>query len=120
MFVLEQEEYKKEGIQWEMMNFGLDLQACIDLIEKVLHPQLSLKTFVIILYFNSQWVSYLFLKKNVLYQRLQTRPSKRNYTITIWVNIQTLVNQNHKKETESRFVLEDFVSVCLANDLRRS
>jgi myosin heavy subunit len=33
--VLEQEEYKKEGIQWEMMNFGLDLQACIDLIEKV-------------------------------------------------------------------------------------
>ncbi len=34
MFVLEQEEYKKEGIQWEMMNFGLDLQACIDLIEK--------------------------------------------------------------------------------------
>ena len=36
MFVLEQEEYKKEGIQWEMMNFGLDLQACIDLIEKPL------------------------------------------------------------------------------------
>jgi myosin heavy subunit len=35
MFVLEQEEYKKEGIQWEMINFGLDLQACIDLIEKV-------------------------------------------------------------------------------------
>jgi myosin heavy subunit len=41
MFVLEQEEYKKEGIQWEMMNFGLDLQACIDLIEKVNKPQLS-------------------------------------------------------------------------------
>jgi myosin heavy subunit len=37
MFVLEQEEYKKEGIQWEMMNFGLDLQACIDLIEKVFY-----------------------------------------------------------------------------------
>jgi myosin heavy chain 6/7 len=36
MFVVEQEEYKKEGIQWEMMNFGLDLQACIDLIEKVI------------------------------------------------------------------------------------
>ena len=35
MFVLEQEEYKKEGIQWEMINFGMDLQACIDLIEKV-------------------------------------------------------------------------------------
>ena len=36
MFVLEQEEYKKEGIAWEMMNFGMDLQACIDLIEKVI------------------------------------------------------------------------------------
>jgi myosin heavy subunit len=34
MFVLEQEEYKREGISWEMMNFGMDLQACIDLIEK--------------------------------------------------------------------------------------
>ena len=34
MFVLEQEEYKKEGIHWEFINFGMDLQACIDLIEK--------------------------------------------------------------------------------------
>ena len=37
MFVLEQEEYAKEGIVWEMMNFGMDLQACIDLIEKVIN-----------------------------------------------------------------------------------
>ena len=35
MFVLEQEEYKKEGIQWEFIDFGMDLQACIELIEKV-------------------------------------------------------------------------------------
>nr|XP_019610779.1 PREDICTED: myosin-13 [Rhinolophus sinicus] len=34
MFVLEQEEYKKEGIQWEFIDFGMDLAACIELIEK--------------------------------------------------------------------------------------
>uniref|UniRef100_A0A8D1RY07 Myosin-15 n=1 Tax=Sus scrofa TaxID=9823 RepID=A0A8D1RY07_PIG len=32
--VLEQEEYRKEGIDWVPIDFGLDLQACIDLIEK--------------------------------------------------------------------------------------
>ncbi|XP_056395983.1 myosin-1B-like [Hyla sarda] len=34
MFVLEQEEYKKEGIDWEFIDFGMDLAACIELIEK--------------------------------------------------------------------------------------
>ncbi|XP_076163090.1 myosin heavy chain isoform X20 [Ptiloglossa arizonensis] len=34
MFVLEQEEYKKEGIVWQFIDFGMDLAACIELIEK--------------------------------------------------------------------------------------
>ncbi|CAF0933829.1 unnamed protein product [Didymodactylos carnosus] len=63
MFVLEQEEYKKEGIQWVFIDFGMDLQQCIDLIEKPMGilsileeecivPKASDKTFVEKLYSN--------------------------------------------------------------------
>merc|ERR1740129_1510021 len=34
MFVLEQEEYVKEGIDWANCDFGMDLQKCIDMFEK--------------------------------------------------------------------------------------
>ncbi|CAF1111435.1 unnamed protein product [Rotaria sp. Silwood1] len=63
MFVLEQEEYKREGIQWTFIDFGMDLQACIDLIEKPMGilsileeecivPKATDKTFVEKLYNN--------------------------------------------------------------------
>ncbi|CAF0951774.1 unnamed protein product [Rotaria sp. Silwood1] len=63
MFVLEQEEYKKEGINWTFIDFGMDLQACIDLIEKPMGilsileeecivPKATDKTFVEKLYNN--------------------------------------------------------------------
>lgn len=38
MFVLEQEEYSREGIDWVFIDFGMDLQASIELIEKVDFP----------------------------------------------------------------------------------
>jgi len=34
MFVLEQEEYVKEGLEWTGCDFGMDLQKCIDMFEK--------------------------------------------------------------------------------------
>ncbi|CAM4808905.1 unnamed protein product [Rotaria magnacalcarata] len=63
MFVLEQEEYKKEQIDWVFVDFGMDLQACLELIEKPMGilsileeecivPKASDKTFVEKLYNN--------------------------------------------------------------------
>merc|ERR1711997_1336546 len=34
MFVVEQQEYVSEGIDWVMVDFGMDLQACIIMFEK--------------------------------------------------------------------------------------
>ncbi|CAL8392170.1 unnamed protein product [Gadus morhua 'NCC'] len=78
MFVLEQEEYKKEGIDWEFIDFGMDLQACIDLIEKPLgimsileeecmFPKASDQTFKSKLYDNH-------LGKNKMFEK--PRPAK--------------------------------------------
>merc|ERR1719466_325819 len=34
MFTLEQEEYVREGLDWSNVDFGMDLQKCIDMFEK--------------------------------------------------------------------------------------
>ncbi|ESN99871.1 hypothetical protein HELRODRAFT_129847, partial [Helobdella robusta] len=83
MFVLEQEEYKKEGIQWEFIDFGMDLEECINLIEKpmgilsileeeCMFPKASDKTFLAKLYENHEKKSKNFGKpkpqKNAKYE----------------------------------------------------
>ena len=56
MFVLEQEEYMREGIEWVSVDFGMDLAKCINLFEKpmgilpileeeTIYPKASDKTF---------------------------------------------------------------------------
>lgn len=67
MFVLEQEEYKSEGIEWTFIDFGMDLAACIELIEKVI-SQLE-----------HQWCGALFAVDNVINQTYFSRSRKLGF-----------------------------------------
>ncbi|MEQ2279703.1 Myosin-6 [Ameca splendens] len=98
MFVLEQEEYKKEGIEWEFIDFGMDLQACIDLIEKPLgilsileeecmFPKASDQTFKAKLYDNHLGKNKMFEKPRATKGKSEAHFALVHYAGTVDYNI---------------------------------
>nr|XP_057921469.1 myosin-6 [Doryrhamphus excisus] len=98
MFVLEQEEYKKEGIDWEFIDFGMDLQACIDLIEKPLgimsileeecmFPKASDQTFKSKLYDNHLGKNKMFEKPRAAKGKSEAHFALVHYAGTVDYNI---------------------------------
>uniref|UniRef100_A0A8D0HRE1 Myosin-7 n=1 Tax=Sphenodon punctatus TaxID=8508 RepID=A0A8D0HRE1_SPHPU len=105
MFVLEQEEYKKEGIEWEFIDFGMDLQACIDLIEKpmgimsileeeCMFPKASDMTFKAKLYDNHLGKSANFGKPRNIKGKPEAHFSLIHYAGTVDYNILGWLQKN--------------------------
>ncbi|NWT48770.1 MYH6 protein, partial [Chroicocephalus maculipennis] len=105
MFVLEQEEYKKEGIEWEFIDFGMDLQACIDLIEKpmgimsileeeCMFPKASDMTFKAKLYDNHLGKSANFGKPRNIKGKAEAHFSLVHYAGTVDYNILGWLEKN--------------------------
>ncbi|XP_076146414.1 myosin-7-like [Alosa pseudoharengus] len=98
MFVLEQEEYKKEGIVWTFIDFGMDLAACIELIEKpmgimsileeeCMFPKASDATFKSKLYDNHLGKNACFQKPRIVKGRPEAHFSLVHYAGTVDYNI---------------------------------
>uniref|UniRef100_A0A8C1VQX1 Myosin heavy chain 7 n=1 Tax=Cyprinus carpio TaxID=7962 RepID=A0A8C1VQX1_CYPCA len=105
MFVLEQEEYKKEGIEWVFIDFGMDLQACIDLIEKpmgimsileeeCMFPKASDATFKAKLYDNHLGKSANFQKPRIVKGKPEAHFSLVHYAGTVDYNINNWLVKN--------------------------
>ncbi|KAK9539500.1 hypothetical protein VZT92_004602 [Zoarces viviparus] len=105
MFVLEQEEYKKEGIEWTFIDFGMDLQACIDLIEKpmgimsileeeCMFPKASDATFKAKLYDNHLGKSANFQKPRVVKGKPEAHFALMHYAGTVDYNINNWLGKN--------------------------
>ncbi|XP_060725389.1 myosin-7-like [Tachysurus vachellii] len=105
MFVLEQEEYKKEGIEWEFIDFGMDLQACIELIEKpmgimsileeeCMFPKASDATFKAKLYDNHLGKSANFQKPRIVKGKPEAHFALVHYAGTVDYNINNWLVKN--------------------------
>ncbi|XP_042255047.1 myosin-6-like [Thunnus thynnus] len=105
MFVLEQEEYKKEGIVWEFIDFGMDLAACIELIEKpmgimsileeeCMFPKASDQTFKAKLYDNHLGKSPNFQKPRIVKGKPEAHFSLAHYAGVVDYNITNWLEKN--------------------------
>ncbi|KFO18886.1 Myosin-13 [Fukomys damarensis] len=105
MFVLEQEEYKKEGIEWTFIDFGMDLAACIELIEKpmgifsileeeCMFPKATDTSFKNKLYDQHLGKSSNFQKPKVIKGRAEAHFSLVHYAGTVDYNIAGWLDKN--------------------------
>ncbi|XP_071392093.1 myosin-7-like [Centroberyx affinis] len=105
MFVLEQEEYKKEGIVWEFIDFGMDLAACIELIEKpmgimsileeeCMFPKASDSSFKSKLYDNHLGKNPNFQKPRIVKGKPEAHFSLVHYAGTVDYNISNWLEKN--------------------------
>lgn len=105
MFVLEQEEYKKEGIEWEFIDFGMDLAACIELIEKpmgimsileeeCMFPKASDATFKAKLYDNHLGKNPSFQKPRIVKGRPEAHFALGHYAGIVDYNISNWLVKN--------------------------
>nr|XP_009857904.2 myosin-16 [Ciona intestinalis] len=104
MFVLEQEEYKKEGIEWTFIDFGMDLQACIELLEKPMGvfsileeesivPKATDETFKNKLYEKHEKKSEAFIKPKVT-KKGNAHFSVKHYAGVVDYNVDGWLNKN--------------------------
>jgi myosin heavy chain 6/7 len=105
MFVLEQEEYVREGIEWVMVDFGMDLEATIVLFEKpmglmaileeeTMFPKASDKSFEEKLKENLLGKSPVFLKKQPGSKDKNAHFSIAHYAGTVNYNITNWLDKN--------------------------
>uniref|UniRef100_A0A8B9LDS7 Myosin heavy chain, fast skeletal muscle n=1 Tax=Astyanax mexicanus TaxID=7994 RepID=A0A8B9LDS7_ASTMX len=131
MFVLEQEEYKKEGIEWEFIDFGMDLAACIELIEKpmgifsileeeCMFPKASDTTFKNKLYDQHLGKTASFQKPKPAKGKAEAHFSLVHYAGTVDYNINGWLDKNKDPLNDSVVQLYQKSSVKLLSSLYAS
>ncbi|KAM9044797.1 LOW QUALITY PROTEIN: myosin-2-like [Megaptera novaeangliae] len=125
VFVLEQEEYKKEGIEWTFIDVGKDMDACADILEKpmgifsileeeCMFPKATDTSFKNKLYEQHLGKSPCFLKPKAVKGRAEAHSSLVHYAGTADYNITGWLHKNRDPLNESVVGLESSTVKSLA------